>query len=147
MGPTHAAAGAFTAAIITGFNPTAMAVGAVTALLPDIDEPNSMISRRIPIIPHIIGGIFGHRTITHSLLGLVFFALPVFVFWKEYFLVFIIGYLSHLLLDSFTKTGVPLGYPLIKKYYGPKLIRTGGIVEVFFIIFLVTVFVGLQQLK
>ena len=42
-------------------------------------------------------------------------------------LAFAINYFMHLLLDSFTKTGVPFFYPFNKKYYGFKLIKTGGI--------------------
>lgn len=145
MGVTHLTAGTLMAAVITGVNPAAMAVGGIAALLPDIDEPNSKISKRIPMVPCIIGGLFGHRTITHSLTGLFLFALPVFLFWKEYLIVFLAGYLSHLVLDSFTKTGVPIGYPFIKEYYGPRLIRTGSLAEVVFFIFIVVGLIGIYR--
>lgn len=48
------------------------------AIFPDIDEPQSYIGRRVPILPRIIKSIFGHRGITHQFL---FFLIPlIFIF-------------------------------------------------------------------
>ena len=44
------------------------------AIFPDIDEPQSYIGRRIPILPRIIKSIFGHRGLTHQFL---FFLIPL----------------------------------------------------------------------
>jgi inner membrane protein len=108
-------------------------------IVPDIDQPTAPFWRNLPI-----GGFFGrviakmlggHRFLTHSLLGLV---LVGFLFWT--LLVFLqpimpnvqiiyvwwalmIGMLSHLVMDTFTKEGVPwllpipvkLGFPPVKR--------------------------------
>lgn len=143
MGPTHLATGLIVSAAITT-NPLGLVVGAVAALLPDIDEPNSMISKRIPIIPHIIGA-FGHRKITHSLIGLFLFSIPVYLFLpNEMLMVFIAAYLSHLVLDSLTMMGVPWGYPIIQRHFGLSLGRTGGIIEGVYILglFIIGLFLG-----
>ena len=53
------------------------------AIFPDIDEPQSYIGRRIPILPRIIKSIFGHRGLTHQFL---FFLIPIifiFAFQKD----------------------------------------------------------------
>ena len=39
------------------------------------------------------------------------------------------GYLSHLYTDSLTKEGTPLVWPLSQDLVGPKLIKTGGVME------------------
>ena len=146
MGSTHMATGLIISTFITT-NPVGVVLGTVAALLPDIDEPNSMISKRIPIIPHIIG-LFGHRKITHSLIGLFLFSIPIFLFFSnEMLLVFIAGYLSHLVLDTLTKMGVPWGYPIIQKHYSLSLGRSGGVVERVYILalFAVVIFLGVEH--
>lgn len=112
-------------------------VGGIT---PDIDQPTAPFWRNLPV-GRYFGRIFaavngGHRFITHSLIGLALFG-----FAANWFLVFIhplmpnvnidlvwrafmIGMISHLVLDSFTKEGVPwllpipfkFGFPPIKKF-------------------------------
>jgi len=72
-----------------------------------------------------------HRTITHSLLTLILATITVMLFNFNIGLVFGYNYSIHLILDSFTKMGVPFLYPFKKKYYGLKLIRTGGVEDMF----------------
>lgn len=122
-------------------------------IAPDIDQPTAPFWRNLPI-----GGIFGkflgrmlggHRFITHSLLGvalagflvnLLLVALqPImphvqieYVWWA-----FMIGMVSHLVMDSFTKEGVPWLLPVPIKFGIPPLRRlrvtTGKAGENFFI--------------
>ncbi len=104
------------------------------SLIPDIDEPNSKIGSKVTGISKSTKAIFGHRTITHSLLGVIIFGLIVNHFVDLFSLpdfittYFILGYLSHLLGDIFTISGVPLFYPLSKKYAIP-IVKTGGKME------------------
>lgn len=122
-------------------------------IAPDIDQPTAPFWRNLPI-----GGFFGrfltkmlggHRFITHSILGLVIMGLlmqmllttihPVmpsiqmeYVWWA-----FMIGMLSHLVMDSFTKEGVPWLLPIPIKFGFPPLkrlrITTGKSIENFII--------------
>ena len=107
------------------------------SIIPDIDEPNSKIGSKVTGISKSTKAIFGHRTITHSLLGAIIFGLIVNYFVDFFSLpdfittFFILGYLSHLLGDIFTISGVPLFYPLSKKYAIP-IVKTGSNVERFF---------------
>ena len=108
-------------------------------IAPDIDQPTAPFWRNLPI-----GGLFGrflgrmlggHRFITHSLLGvavmgflinLLLIALqPImphvqinYVWWA-----FMIGMVSHLIMDSFTKEGVPWLLPVPIKFGFPPLKR------------------------
>ena len=68
-----------------------------------------------------------HRTITHSLLALILVTITTMLINFNIGVVIGFNYLIHLLLDSCTKTGTPFLYPFKKKYYGPKLIMTGGV--------------------
>lgn len=111
-------------------------VGGIT---PDIDQPTAPFWRNLPV-GRYFGRIFaalngGHRFLTHSLLGLGIFAilshwLLVFVHplmsnvsidlvWRS----FMIGMISHLVLDSFTKEGVPWLLPIPFKFGFPPLKR------------------------
>lgn len=130
-GATHFATGILLSAALTT-NPAGIVVGSLAALLPDIDEPNSMLSRKIPIIPHVVG-FFGHRKITHSLLGVFLFSIPVWIWLSEYLLIFIAGYLSHLLLDTMTSMGTPWLFP-VGKNYSLRLGVSGGWLEGIYIV-------------
>ena len=127
-------------------------------IAPDIDQPTAPFWRNLPI-----GGFFGrvidkmlggHRFLTHSLLGLVIFGLlaeallkflePIMpsvdiglVWWA-----FMIGMISHLVLDTFTKEGVPWLLPIPIKFGIPPIksmrLTTGKWVEkALFIVLLV----------
>ncbi|MDL2341778.1 MAG: metal-dependent hydrolase [Patescibacteria group bacterium] len=121
----------------------------IGGVLPDIDQPTAPFWRNLPI-GNIFGRTFGklaggHRFITHSVLGLAItgfgfqalltFLGPIlghadtgFIWWA-----FIIGLISHLLMDSFTKEGVPLLLPIPWHFGIPPLkalrITTGKKVE------------------
>ncbi len=121
----------------------------IGGILPDIDQPTAPLWRNLPV-GKTIGRIFdksigGHRFITHSLLGIALFG---FLFWTlltflhpimsnvdnvVVWWAFIIGIISHLIMDSFTKEGVPWLLPLPMKFGLPpvKALRmtTGKAVE------------------
>jgi inner membrane protein len=93
---------------------------ALGSLLPDIDHPQSFLGRRIPIIPQLIYDVWGHRSITHSLLALTTLGIATAstLHFSPYLLLGnFIGYLSHLLGDMLTKSGIPLFWPIEKKRY------------------------------
>jgi inner membrane protein len=108
----------------------------IGALLPDLDGAGN---RLWDLLPHgdrlgkILRRVFyKHRTITHSLLG--FFAIYKFFEWllpkflnpsfidpNIVFACLMIGYVSHLLADSFTEEGLPLLFPLRTKFGIPPI--------------------------
>jgi inner membrane protein len=135
MGYTHAAGGAFagaTAGSAFGDPMLGAAVGALAGLLPDIDHPGSMLSRKVPVIPVVVSAVAGHRQLTHTvwfglamaILAAVFLAgfapdrahLAVAVF---------AGALSHVILDGLTRGGVRPLAPLPLHLKGP--LNTGDI--------------------
>jgi len=121
----------------------------IGGILPDIDQPTAPFWRNLPIGKYFgkvtDKALGGHRFITHSLLGVALFgfltrALLIFqhpitphinaglVWWA-----FLIGMLSHLVMDTFTKEGVPWLLPIPFKFGFPPLkawrITTGKAVE------------------
>lgn len=126
-------------------------------IAPDIDQPTAPLWRNLPAA-RFFGKIFarmsgGHRFISHSIIGAVLFGIAVrfvlmffqlimpsaqieLVWWA-----FMAGLVSHLLMDMFTKEGVPLFLPLPLKIGIPPIkhlrITTGKKME------LLVVFPGL----
>lgn len=90
----------------------------IGALLPDIDHTRSVIGKFFYPLAKWIDKRFGHRTITHSLIFLVFILITSLIL--EYFLnagnhnlsvILFFSVLSHYLLDMITLLGIPLFYP------------------------------------
>lgn len=94
------------------------------ALMPDIDHPSSKIGKYNPL-SYMINKCFGHRTLTHSFIGLFIFNVIICMLnFKSLLLGFNIGYISHLMLDMMTVSGVPIFYPY-KKCYRLMKCKTG----------------------
>jgi inner membrane protein len=75
----------------------------------------------------------GHRTLTHSLLGVALFTLLVSLLLGGYpnlLLALVAGYASHVFADALNTRGVPLLWPLGRPFrLLPGGIRSGGAVE------------------
>lgn len=120
---------------------------------PDIDQPTAPLWRNLPVGKYF-GKLFGilnggHRFLTHSLVGLALFGSAIhwllvvvhpimstvdidLVWWA-----FMLGMFSHLVMDSFTKEGVPWLLPIPVKFGFPPLKRarivTGKFAEKFLV--------------
>jgi inner membrane protein len=122
-------------------------------IAPDIDQPTAPLWRNLPegrffgkVVDKSLGG---HRFLSHSILGLALFGF--LVHWLLIFLhpimpgvnigyvwwAFFIGMLSHLVMDSFTKEGVPWLLPIPFKIGFPPIkslrVTTGKAVELWVI--------------
>lgn len=81
------------------------------SILPDIDEPESYIGRRLPVFSNLLSIFVKHRGITH------FLCVPLFVFVIAHFtedsymkislIGLSIGIFAHTLGDMLTKGGIP----------------------------------------
>lgn len=129
----------------------ALLVNQLGGIAPDIDQPTAPLWRNLPE-GHFVGKAFGrllggHRFVSHSLLGFALFSwicdlllhflhpimphVDIQLVWYA----FMIGYLSHLIMDSLTKEGVPWLLPIPFKFGVPPLRRlrvtTGKGIEAF----------------
>ena len=124
------------------------AIAGIASLLPDIDEDSSTINKYVPlsykkfiygatglymayymyktrslalIIPALISiliYITGHRGFTHSIIAAALFSIT-FIKTPAYIYPYIIGYGLHLLCDMFNTKGLPLLYPMQKRFKYP----------------------------
>lgn len=143
MASTHAALGVVTYAgitVIAGGNPIPATLGAaaVGAWLPDVDTPQSKAGFCLYPLAAFLERRYGHRTVTHSWVGVAVFALlclPLLFFpaLKVLYWPFLIGYMSHLLGDAATKSGVPLAWPSRARFVFPGneayRLKTGSMAE------------------
>lgn len=130
----------------------AFSANMIGGLAPDIDQPTAALWHRMrggSILGKLMQPLFGgHRYISHSLIGLFLFgyALKIIlgalnsillvdmelVWWS-----FMIGFLSHLLMDTITHDGVPWLFPIPIRFGIPPFqflrMRTGGVVEKSFV--------------
>lgn len=132
---------------ITGFNTLAAALG---GLLPDIDHPESVIGRRVRIISVPLASIFGHRGFTHSLLAVALIgaiAVHLTLQGQSLLLPICVGYLSHLLGDALSASGVPLLHPWSRKRYKWRVLPVNSLQEtaVVAVVFVVVLIGGAGQ--
>lgn len=75
-----------------------------------------------------------HRSFMHSFLALMLFSLAISLIWKKAVCYFVVGFLSHLVIDIFNKKKVRLLYPL-KGGISLGLFRAYGLVNgIFFLV-------------
>jgi inner membrane protein len=121
MAPTHIAFGLFsTTGLFSLFSLSlhkdlpALGAAILGSLLPDIDSPNSSVGRLLPFVSIPIERRWGHRTVTHCLLAVGVLSVvssPLAFYRATLYAALLFGYLSHLLADCATKSGVPLFHP------------------------------------
>ncbi|MBU0627687.1 MAG: metal-dependent hydrolase [Nanoarchaeota archaeon] len=97
-------------------------------IFPDIDESSSKISKKTRPFS-FISNLTGHRSIFHTIYFPVAISLTFFMFkLKELSIAALAGYLLHLVLDSTTKQGIMLFYPISKKRFN-GFIKVGSLIE------------------
>ncbi len=124
----------------------------VAAWLPDVDNPRSRlgnglsrmknptlnlltrpVSWALKVASFTLFRTVGHRTLTHSLLGVALFVVlvaPAATLSLDLFAALIAGYVSHLVADALNKRGVPLLWPAGRTMrLLPRGIRSGGVTE------------------
>ncbi len=110
--------------------PAALALACAGALLPDIDHPRSWVGLRLGIVSRPIAAALGHRGFTHSLLAALACLLLLHDEGASRAIAapLVVGYLSHLVADLLTPGGLPLAWPLKRRFSLP-LCRTGSLLE------------------
>lgn len=117
-GATHLAFAGLVGVITSGFGaPPDVASGAalaVGALLPDIDTTTSDLGKFVKPVSRVLERRYGHRTITHSLLGVAALALAtswLLLIHPQAWAWLLLGVASHLILDTCNVVGVPFFWP------------------------------------
>ena len=140
---THFVGGICAAALTSTIMPVeslavVTAVSAVSALVPDLDIEDSKLGRKAGVVSKGISRAFGHRGFFHTpILYIVIYILMNMFLPKFLSLGFLIGTMSHLVLDSFNYKGIMWLYPLTKRHYHIASIKTRGFGETMFLIAMV----------
>lgn len=135
-----------------------LAAGAIGGLVPDIDHQDSKISRSnigTRLTSKIIVKFFRHRGVIHTPAFLCLLAAALaavcwacsrfgFSFAWTLLLGFVLGYLSHLFLDTFNRGGIMWLWPITKRRFHLASIRVNGGVESFITVILLAVNIGLS---
>ncbi len=127
----------------------ALVANQIGGITPDIDQPTAPLWHHLPVgrfFGKIVGkSLGGHRFLTHSLFGVALFGglsrlflnfihplmphVQINLVWWA----FLVGMLSHLIMDTLTKEGVPWLLPIPIRFGFPPLrklrITTGKSVE------------------
>ena len=111
-------------------DPVALALATAGSLLPDIDHPQSWVGRRIRVISRPLAAVIGHRGFTHSILAVAACVLLLRRHGLSRTIVdpLVVGYLSHLVADLLTSSGLRLAWPLQRRFAIP-LCDTGSLRE------------------
>ncbi len=140
--------------LLTGEEPPLYAypAAAVAAWIPDVDNPRSRLGnglsrRKNPLLNAAIRPLswvlrtlsfvlvraVGHRTLTHSFLGVALFAVlisPLAPLVPGLYGALLAGYVSHLVADALNTPGVPLLWPVKWRFrLLPGGMRSGGAAE------------------
>ena len=108
------------------------------SVFPDIDEKTSKVSKKIKILSYPINFIFRHRGFFHTIyFPLILFLLFFMINEKILGIAILMGYLSHLFLDSLTVSGIKIFKPVLKlRFYG--FFKVGKFFDYFlFLLFLI----------
>ena len=135
MFKTHLALGFLIAIIVMNFLHTTdflfLFIILISSALPDLDHPKSKLGRKVKIISFL----FEHRGFFHSFFSLFLFTFIFYLIFGSYIysMAFGIGYLTHILLDSFTKAGITPFAPLLN-YKVKGLYKCGAYYDYVFLI-------------
>lgn len=124
----------------------------IGGLAPDLDQPTANLWRRMrggTLIGKFLSPLLGgHRFISHSIIGIVMFGVITQIILEllsTFLLVdmnivwwaFMIGFVSHLIMDTFTREGVPWLFPIPLHFGVPPIrllrMKTGGLAEKSFV--------------
>lgn len=97
------------------------------ALLPDIDYSRSKIGWKVRPFSNLLEFLTGHRGCVHSFTAMLLLSIPIgalgVAVGADMLRPFLVGYLSHLAMDSLTPKGIKPLFPLAYRVRGP--IKTG----------------------
>jgi inner membrane protein len=137
MGVTHISFGALVVGVVgacLGEPVLGAVVGGIGAALPDIDHPGSLIGRRIKPLSVLLFELFGHRGLIHTVWAAIIFSSFLSILTAasvtysgfsellsinsiHIFTYLFLGFVSHLILDSFTPSGIRPWLPFILNGY------------------------------
>jgi len=106
-----------------------IAVGVLTAYALNLPVVPAMVASTLPDIDLKLG--IKHRTWTHHAILIPLLLIPAILSHNPIILSFAVGYVSHLIADAFTPSGIP--YLTFKDRFTLNAFKTGSLTEYFFV--------------
>jgi len=132
-GTTHLLIGFYIGLLFVGSMPLFasilfMASMLLGSLAPDLDHQGSKLGKRLKPLSSLLS-LAGHRTILHAIWVPAILYMMYVWHWHSFMLIaFIIGYVSHIVADGFTKKGINFIHPF-QHLRLQGFVETGGILE------------------
>jgi len=104
-------------------------VGVLSAYALNLPVVPAMVASTLPDIDLKLG--IKHRTWTHHAVLIPLLLVPAVLSKNPIFLSFAVGYVSHLIADAFTPSGIP--YWTFKDRFSINAFKTGSLLEYFFV--------------
>lgn len=117
----------------------------IGSILPDIDIPNSKMSRKVKPLSVVVNFFSKHRGIFHTIFPAILLFIIAFSFNQKiigYGL--LVGYFSHLLADGLTQSGINFLHPIANLRL-KGFVRTGSFLET--CLFIALVLLDIIKLK
>lgn len=111
--------------LITDFELVPVFLVAISSIFPDIDCAYSLLGKYNPIAPFM-----KHRGFLHTPFAMMIVLLIIKSLNLDYYSAITFGYLTHLLSDSLTPTGIMWLYPFDKKYFSANKTFNAKVLEV-----------------
>lgn len=108
----------------------------LSSIIPDIDFFRSTINKKTRTVTYAISYFFKHRGILHSIFVPIIIYIIIYTFNTDIALAILLGYSSHIILDSLTKAGTRPFMP-ITKYKIKGFVKTRGLMDFLILIILI----------
>lgn len=108
----------------------------ISSIIPDIDIATSFVSKKTSPATYAISYFFKHRGIIHSIIIPIIIFIITYTANREIALAILLGYSSHIVLDSLTKEGIRPFSP-ITEYKIKGIIKSAGLADFMILIFLI----------
>ncbi|HIT34527.1 MAG TPA: metal-dependent hydrolase [Candidatus Faecousia intestinigallinarum] len=146
QGKTHLAAGLLIGATMGGNSLSIISACVLGSILPDIDISTSKLGQRAKPVSWCFQHLLGHRQMLHSpLIYAVLFSLarltsPAL---QQLLQPLFFGIASHLFLDMLNPTGIPLLWPIPKRFHIASL-HSGGWADHILMVLLIALLIFLR---
>lgn len=120
--------------------PAFIIASAVASLVPDVDIKGSKMNNKMGIVGKAVSATSNHRGFYHTpILYIVLYFLMGIVLPESIAFGFLVGAMSHLVLDTFNSKGIMWFWPITRKHFHIASIRTRTAGESAFMVVMVVV--------
>lgn len=122
-------------------------VGAASALIPDIDIEGSKANKAFGFLGKGLASVSNHRGFFHTPILYIVLSYLINIFSSTIAVGFLLGTMSHLVLDTFNYKGIMWFWPFTTKHYHIARIKTRTVAENIFMIAMIVITIAIFMYK